>query len=799
MRRPVTPSRVDVTLAAVTAACALGLFLPTMYPGLGGGGDSAKFQYLGRVLGTAHQPGYPLYVMVGWVFSHLPVGTLAFRANLMSACFGALAAGLLFLVLRRLECHRAVAFATALAMAFGRYAWGRSVVAEVYSLAAAFAVAIVLALLRWRDTGRDRDLFAAAAIFSVSLGNHLTLATLGPVLVVYAILVNRKAALRLRTFVVCGAVFLVGLAQYLFVMIRTLQGAAYIEAHATNVRELLDVMRASRYSYQMFTFSPGALWHVRVPEIAGFFHEEFGIAGLAMLLAGSIVAVYRRPREALLLLAGTFGVVFLTLNVDADIDGFLVPAFALAWPLAGLGLEAFRAALARRGHLAAGIAIAAVLALPLAQARANYRPNDHHRRTFEIRYFGALFASIGDRSAIVSESYAVDQLVLYKLLGEKAAGERKVAYISADVAAVNDYCRRGWSIYTFAQTRASLAAIGFRFVPVQLVESHVTRDGPAARRALTAIDMRPLPLFRVTACSDQVELGNVGWRDVTSVASAGRVVGVIDNYRPYDAAMLFYLAADAPLTPRLVVAQGTGDPRFDVRTLVSPAAAAGGNAQNVMLTDGVGASQLPRGAAYVYRAQVSVNDQGGSSSFALDFGGIPVAALAWARVDRDNPKRATVHAIPSGVWDLFSSAGTQEETVTIGDERQEAIMGRGWHGPERDDARTFRWMSKREAELAVPFARTGDFTVGVTARPLTAPPSATPRLGISVNGTALEMKPMQADWGRYEWTVPAAAWRQGLNAVVLRVSDLGTPSSSGASADVRQLGAAVSEVAFRRR
>ena len=92
----------------------LATYLVTMYPGLGGGGDAAKFRYLGHVLGTAHPPGYPLYTLVSWLFSVLPVGSLAYRINLMSAVCGALAAGATYVSVRSLGGARAAAVAAAL-------------------------------------------------------------------------------------------------------------------------------------------------------------------------------------------------------------------------------------------------------------------------------------------------------------------------------------------------------------------------------------------------------------------------------------------------------------------------------------------------------------------------------------------------------------------------------------------------------------------------------------------------------------------------------------------------------------
>ena len=66
---------------------------------------------VGRVLGVAHNPGYPLYVLLTHAFSYLPIGSLAYRINLFSALLGALTVGLAFLIARRLGCRRIIAAA----------------------------------------------------------------------------------------------------------------------------------------------------------------------------------------------------------------------------------------------------------------------------------------------------------------------------------------------------------------------------------------------------------------------------------------------------------------------------------------------------------------------------------------------------------------------------------------------------------------------------------------------------------------------------------------------------------------
>ena len=79
--------RGDWFIGAIVALVAFGVYLRTLFPGLGGGGDSAKFQYVGSVLGTAASTRISAYVFVSFCFAQIPFGTLAWRINAMSAFF----------------------------------------------------------------------------------------------------------------------------------------------------------------------------------------------------------------------------------------------------------------------------------------------------------------------------------------------------------------------------------------------------------------------------------------------------------------------------------------------------------------------------------------------------------------------------------------------------------------------------------------------------------------------------------------------------------------------------------------
>lgn len=774
-----TTDRWSKLVAALVAVTAFGVYLTTLFPGVGGGGDSVKFQYVGSVLGTPHPPGYPLYVLVSYLFAQVPLGSLAWRINAMSAFFAASAVFLCVLILVRLDVRRSVAAAIGLALAFDRSLWAYAVRAEVYSLAGFLVSLIVFAALRWRASGRTRDLYLMVAAFALSLGNHLTVTTLAPALLAFVVVTDRRAV-RVRTAVISALIVVAGLAQYGFIVLRTLQNAPYVEARATNASELLDVMRASRFSYQVFAFSPYQLFADRLPFLWSLCLIELNPFGMLCVFVGLGAMIVRRAAEGVLLVLGAAGILFLTLNVDADVEGFMVPAFALLWIVAGVGLETVWRLASRFGRYGSAIAMAAAIALPAWQLARNYRVNDHHRRTYEIRYLDALFDRLESRTAIVREAYAIDQLVLYKLIGERAGGGRTIEMIPRDPAQVRQHASNGFAVYAFSDARGALEQNGFRFEPVLLTP-------PAGE---PPIDMTPVPLFRLVRAAACRDVGNAGWQDLTEVARDGRLVVRIDNYRPFDSRLVLYVGRRTPETarPLLAVSRGPEAPSMRTTTFAPGAPELAAALRQDELT---GASRLMEQGS-VQRVVLEVNDRGQSSWSAIELGGMPDVAMVRASVDLDNPRRASVCG-----WsgrDFFES-GVQEQ-VPLG-ASGETWFGRGWHGAERSTAgQDFRWTAAEEAEVLVPLARTGSIVVRLRAGPFVHPGSARPAIGLTVNAATLPPQPMTNASSVYEWTVPADVWHSGFNRLVVSSSTIASPAAVGVSSDTRSLGVAVSELSL---
>ena len=467
------PRRTDAYLAALAFTIAFSLYLRTLYPGLNGIGDTPKFQFVGSVLGTPHPPGYPVYTLLGWLFAQLPFGNLAWRINLLSAVSASSAVALLYLLTRGLGAQAAPALAASLAFAFGPVFWSQATLAEVYALAAALLAAILLAVVSWGATRAPRRLELAVFLTALAMAHHTTVAMVVPALVAYVLATDRHRALEPRFLLRGSVLVLLGLLPYAYVLVRNVQGASYLGARARSLGELLAVMRGASFEGRLFAFDLQTIVLDRTRVVLGILSNEMTILGLAAAALGLAVATRRAPREALLMGLAAAGLLFFGVNYDVpDLDVFLIPALVVLWPLAGLGLERLAELMSRA--LPRLLVASLLLMLPALQAWAHFRKSDHSGRRFEMRYFGALFEALPARAAIAAESYTIDHMVLYELLGEGAARGRDIVTVPADAEAVTSALARGYAAFAFERTAASLRPLGFRITAEPLL------DGPVA-------------------------------------------------------------------------------------------------------------------------------------------------------------------------------------------------------------------------------------------------------------------------------------------------------------------------------
>src|SRR5437588_9001821 len=114
-------------------------------------GDTPELITAAVTLGVAHPPGYPLFTMLGHLFSLLPFGSIPFRVNLLSVVCDSVAVGIVYLIAARLVRSRAAAAIAALTLAVNPAFWEWSLAAEVFPLNNLLAAVLILLLVLWHE------------------------------------------------------------------------------------------------------------------------------------------------------------------------------------------------------------------------------------------------------------------------------------------------------------------------------------------------------------------------------------------------------------------------------------------------------------------------------------------------------------------------------------------------------------------------------------------------------------------------------------------------------------------------
>lgn len=148
---------------------------PTVY-----GLDSAELTTGAYTLGIVHPPGSPLFLLIGHLFTWLPVGDVGFRVNLLSVVSGTVMAGFLYLILYELIRGRWLALTATWLCAFSYFIWINALATELYALQVAWLTGLLWLALRWRTAPRSWQLPLFTFLFSLGLGNHLSLILLLP-------------------------------------------------------------------------------------------------------------------------------------------------------------------------------------------------------------------------------------------------------------------------------------------------------------------------------------------------------------------------------------------------------------------------------------------------------------------------------------------------------------------------------------------------------------------------------------------------------------------------------------------
>ncbi len=188
------PTRAAVLIVALVFVATAALYLSTAGPTLGGGFDSAEFQHVAYSLGIAHPTGYPLYLLLGKLFTTLvPIGNVAYRMNILSALLGAAAAAFFYLNAQLLTGRYVASLAATTVYVTNVGVWRQSGVASNYPLNLLLIGALVCATLLW-SKGRV-PLAIPGLVLGLGLAHHRSILILLPCILLLLIVTrtNRRS------------------------------------------------------------------------------------------------------------------------------------------------------------------------------------------------------------------------------------------------------------------------------------------------------------------------------------------------------------------------------------------------------------------------------------------------------------------------------------------------------------------------------------------------------------------------------------------------------------------------------
>lgn len=439
----------------IVALIALVVYLKTLAPSVTFI-DSGELATVACTLGIAHPTGYPLFTLVGWVFSRLPIaGEQIVRLNMMAAVL--CAAGVfvffhlmfvLFSVAGKVKETTPAMVASAgasLLLAFSETYWSQATSVEVYSLHVLFLSLVLYCFLRankWaqvevKKEGRRLSEAHWWMLFAFVLGlaftNHMTTILLAPGLLYMYFSTQGFTKESWQRILNMGPPFILGLSVYLYLPIRATHGALLNWGNPVTIERLFWHLSGKQFRVWLFSSTDvaGKQFKYFINSLPG----EFAYIGLLLAIVG-LVALFRLDKKlALGILVLFLSCVFYSINYDIhDIDSYFLLAYFCVAMLAGFCLLSIGSRITRGRPVVLWIMSLLACLAPLA---VHYKVNNESGNYLVEDYTKNMFESLQPNALVIS--YQWDFWVSAAYYYQLVQGYRP------DVAVVDkELLRRSW-------------------------------------------------------------------------------------------------------------------------------------------------------------------------------------------------------------------------------------------------------------------------------------------------------------------------------------------------------------------
>lgn len=391
--------------------------------------DVSEFEFIGKIFGTPHPTGYPLYVSLSGLFIRLvPFGSVAFRANLLSALCSAAALAVLFRTLILLEAGMGPGLAAVLIFGTTSLFWSQALVAEVYSLNVLLVGLILLVFLRWLKSSRTELVIVGVGLYALALGNHLSVICLLPALLLTLLVTRPRVLAKSRIWGWIALFIFLGASQYLLLFLRANEAStAFVYTGLPGWPEFYHYLTGQQFWGSMFSKPWSVVLGDHLSHLLRVLLQEYGWSLPAVLLG---LVLLPRRREGLLILPAILAYLVLDLNYNInDIEQYYTVVFYLLSICLGLGLGVLWSFM--RGRRPSRVlAIMVLLLLPIESAYANFPNLDRHLEgSARARSTIADLESISEPIVVLSDSWPRSTLLWYlQFCSPRYAGELYVVH-----------------------------------------------------------------------------------------------------------------------------------------------------------------------------------------------------------------------------------------------------------------------------------------------------------------------------------------------------------------------------------
>lgn len=431
-------SRLPRNLSFVVFTIVFIIYLLTLSPGVSwehhseDSGDLIASAYL---LGIPHPTGYPLFCILGWIWSHLiPLGSVAWRMNAFSAFFGSLAAAVTvramwrsFDLFPRESIEKIPGSLRALAsvscgflLAFSSYIWEQSVVTEVYTLNL-FLTGCIFWILTELMAGplnstsegekiwmskRRRLVITLGLLEGLALTNHLTSIFNIPAILLVLIAGNTRISVR---DTIAGIIsFILPLFLYLYLPVRSMMDPPLDWGNPETLDNFLWVITGRQFKMLMFSMLPYQMLHqITTYNTLG---TELGLIGAIAAGLGICRLLLSKTRHVLVLLGITLiltfsGLFYLTSYYIWDPEGYLLPMILASAMWAGWSLVLLVELPDKLIRFGKFLAVVLLIAAPVSSLVSHYADVDLSGNYDAVNYGVESFESFDENALVIEIRY----------------------------------------------------------------------------------------------------------------------------------------------------------------------------------------------------------------------------------------------------------------------------------------------------------------------------------------------------------------------------------------------------------